>query len=215
MMKYVELAERLTRLQGDRPMLLVGVDAPGSSGKSTFAERLALCCGNAQVVRMDDLQGEGGGQAGPNGWVWGRLEREVIEPLLRGDHARFRVYDWSTRTIGAVEEVVKPSGIIIVDGLYSTRRELRGYYDFRIWVECPFNIKRERALERHARTRTSAEIDSWMTEERAYIARHTPQEHAHLVVSGASELDALGADAQAWRTTTFSPGARQGTSAIR
>ena len=171
-------------------MSLVGIDAPGSSGKSTFASRLASHLGNAQVVRMDDLQGEAGFHAGPGGWVWGRLEEEVIKPLLRGEQARFRVYEWGTRMIGAAEKSIEPSGIVVIDGLYSTRAELRSYYDFRIWVECPFEIKRGRALARHAHTRPVDEIDAWIREERAYIERDQPQARAHLIVSGSRETDA-------------------------
>lgn len=80
--------------------------------------------------------------------------------------------------------MIEPFGVVILEGLYSTRTKLRDHYDFRIWVDCPFDIKRERALARRAHTRSVAEIESWIDSERAYIAAHQPEKFADLIVSG-------------------------------
>lgn len=187
-MSYRSLAARIRDIRSDG-VVLVGIDAPGSSGKSTFAGRLADALGDAQVVCMDDLQGGAGDATStdPNGWGWGRLETDVIQPVLRGERIEYLVYDWDTRSIGSKVRVVEPSGVLILEGLYTTRPELRSYYDFRIWIDCPFDIKRARALSRHARSRTVAEIDSWIVAERAYVDEHRPQAFADLIVSGTQQ----------------------------
>lgn len=51
---FHELASHFQRLPGARP-LLVAVDGPGGSGKSTFARRLSAALGGAPIVPTDDF----------------------------------------------------------------------------------------------------------------------------------------------------------------
>ena len=51
----VELATRVKQVAIGHPRAFVGIDGPGGSGKSTFAERLVAAMGDAYLVRVDDF----------------------------------------------------------------------------------------------------------------------------------------------------------------
>ena len=73
------------------PVRLVAIDGPGGAGKSVFAARLAAALGDAPIVHTDDFAGVDE----PFDW-WPALERDVLEPLGRGEAARFAPRDWTT-----------------------------------------------------------------------------------------------------------------------
>ncbi|MEU9386431.1 hypothetical protein AB0D38_38200, partial [Streptomyces sp. NPDC048279] len=72
------------------PVRLVGVDGHAGSGKTTFAGRLAAALGGAPVLHLDDIASH------EELFAWtGRLLTQVIEPLGRGETARYTPYDCS------------------------------------------------------------------------------------------------------------------------
>ena len=83
---------------------------------------------------------------------WPRLREEVLLPLRSGQVARYHRYDWELDAVAEVRDL-SPGGVVIVEGIYSSRRELADLYDFRVWVECPREIRLARRCA-HARTST-------------------------------------------------------------
>lgn len=78
--------ERIAACEPRRPFVLVGIGGRGGSGKTTLATAIP----GAQVVATDEFwNGEE--------FELTRLAREVLEPLLRGDEARYRAFDWTAR----------------------------------------------------------------------------------------------------------------------
>ena len=117
--------------------VLVGVDGAGGSGKSTYPATLS-----DKIVPMDDFV------TGP--WQWfdfDRVRRDVVEPLLRGEPARYQRLDWND---GQLKEwrVVEPGGVVVIEGVGALDRRLRDAYDQRVWVETPREICVRRGLER-------------------------------------------------------------------
>src|SRR5262249_27432818 len=112
-----------------------------------------------------------------------RLRREVLEPLRRGQTARYRRYDWAADEMAGMSEV-SPHGVVIVEGVYSSRRELAILYDLRIWVECPRELRLSRGLARGGETARKLWEEDWMPSEDRYLEEHRPQERADAVVSG-------------------------------
>jgi uridine kinase len=116
---------------------------------------------------------------------WRRLREQVLKPLRQGRLARYGRYDWTTDEV-TEEREVRPCGVVIVEGVYSSRRELADCYDFRVWVECPRDVRLSRGLARDgdgARTRWE---DDWMPSEDRYIREHRPQDYADAIVNGAA-----------------------------
>lgn len=66
---------------------------------------------------------------------WQRLRRETLEPLRAGRVARYRPFDWRAGA-GLAEQVVEviPTPVIVVDGIYNGRPELRDVVDVSVLV---------------------------------------------------------------------------------
>ena len=79
---------------------------------------------------------------------------------------------------------VSPHGVVIVEGVYSSRRELASLYDLRIWVECPRELRLSRGLARDGETARKLWEEDWMPSEDRYLEEHRPLERADAVVSG-------------------------------
>ena len=76
--------------------------------------------------------------------------------------------------------------IVLVEGVYSTRPELRPLIDIAIFVETPSDERRKRM---HARGHLKSDIKNdwltpWMAAEDWYFANVRPAEHADLVLAG-------------------------------
>lgn len=106
-----DLAARLRALPPScGPVRLIGVDGHAGSGKTTFAGRLAAALGDAPVLHLDDIATH----EELFGWTR-RLLGQVVEPLSRGETARYVPYDWSARAFGPVREL-PPAPVILLEG---------------------------------------------------------------------------------------------------
>ena len=165
-------------------LVLVAIDGHSAAGKSTLAQTLQRRL-EAQVVAGDDfyrvmdeaerfsLDAEAGYRRyfDPE-----RLAAEVLEPLTDRRRARYRAYDWATGTLGDYKEVA-PRGVILVEGVYSARPELRRYYDACLLVETPPQVREARQKQRA--DASEAWLERWEAAERYYLERYR---HADLIV---------------------------------
>ncbi|AYG84107.1 hypothetical protein DWB77_06316 [Streptomyces hundungensis] len=111
------------------PVRLIGVDGHAGSGKSTFAARLAGALGGAPVLHLDDLATH----EEFFGWTR-RLRLQVLDPLERGEAARYDPYDWEERRFGD-PRVLKPAPVVLVEGVGAGRRALRPALALLVWME--------------------------------------------------------------------------------
>ncbi len=168
--------------------LLVGVDGCGGSGKSTLARLLAAALPDACVVEMDDFfrprrsrqtpREEIGGQ-----FDWRRVERQVLAPLSEGRDGRYQRYDWGLDELAGWRDVPN-RGVVLVEGVYSTRHELSGYYDLKIWIEASRETRLARGLARDGAGAHDRWVDEWMPSEDRYVANQVPDRTADVVVIG-------------------------------
>jgi uridine kinase len=156
----------------ERPYL-VGIGGRGGAGKSTLARRFV----GAQVVGTDEFWD--GGE-----FELSRLKREVVDPLLHGEEARFYGFDWDARRRFEDERVVQPEGVVVIEGVCALHRMFRDAYDLRIWVEAPRELRLARGVERDGEGARSTWEELWMPGEERYIERDDPISAAHLIVDG-------------------------------
>lgn len=161
-----------------RKTRIVAIDGHGGSGKSTLAERLSGVLGDTVIVHTDDF-------ARPNvrGWEWGRMSAQVLEPIRNDRPGRYQRYDWD-RDAPAEWHDVPVGGTLVVEGVSSLRDELGVYWDFAIWLECPYEARLRRGVERDGEALRSKWIDVWMPEEDAYFESQRPDRKADLIVDG-------------------------------
>jgi len=77
--------------------------------------------------------------------------------------------------------------MVVIEGVYTLRPELRPLYDVRIWVECPRRLRLARGLARDGEAARARWERDWMPAEDRYVAECCPAAGVDLVVSGAPE----------------------------
>ena len=170
--------------------LLIAVDGLGGAGKSTLAAQFSAALPGSSVVEVDDfyrpMTAEDRARLGPREgyeryFDWARLLEEAIKPLRGRRRARFRRYDWEMNSLGEWREVA-PGGVVIVEGVYSTRAEFRPLFGVTVYVDTP---REQRAARMVARGYDNLDwLDHWMAAEDWYVRHHSPAECADLVVDG-------------------------------
>ena len=206
-----ELAARICRESPAR--LRVAVDGRTGAGKTTFADELAAAIRRAgrSTLRasLDDFKkpwrdarekgydrvtGEGYyrnahdfdaartlllGPAGADGN--GRVVLCAFDPLTGEDH-RTTVVD-------------APAGaVLVVDGVFAFRAEYDDLWDFRIWIEVPAAVSRDRGVTRDTELEGQEEArrlhdTRYRIGEQLYIDEVQPRERADVVVDN-TDFDA-------------------------
>lgn len=171
-----DLASRLRRLPPScGPVRLVGVDGHAGSGKSTFAGQLARALGGAPVLRLDDIASH------DELFEWtGRLLTQVIEPLSRGESARYGLYDWHTRCFGP-PRALPPAPVILIEGVGAGRRALRPHLAALLWMELPYEESWTRGQQRDGEEQREFWA-GWVTAERRHFAEDPSRPFADLLV---------------------------------
>jgi uridine kinase len=178
------------------PAVVIAIDGPSGAGKSALADELALLRDDVTIVEGDDfyrpLNESTRAALTPIEAVdllfdWERLRDEVLAPLLRGEEARYRRYDWTAQRLGEHVATVEARGVVVVEGAYVARPALRGYYDLIVVVEAP----REECIARQvARGEDElAQIERWRAAEDWYFERQDPKRVAALVIDGSGRAE--------------------------
>lgn len=186
--QWVKSIDKISKRQST---LLIGIDGSGGSGKSTLPEKIKENCTNLTVVHMDDFYFPSSQIKNihpaqkPVGadFDWERLLNQVLEPLSQDREGKYQRYDWKTDEL-AEWHIVPVGGIVIIEGVYSTRKELASKYDYKIWVECSREIRLSRGLNRDGEEARGMWEKNWMISEDIYVEDHKPSERAELVVDG-------------------------------
>lgn len=142
-------------MAGRRGPLLVAFDGRSGAGKSTLAARVAGRVGGV-VVEGDDFYAGGtdaewAGRTAADkaaGCIdWRRMRVEALEPLLAGRPAVWRPFDFAAGA-GLVPHTVRrdPAAVVILDGVYSARPELREIVGLAVLVDIPDDAARRRRL---------------------------------------------------------------------
>jgi uridine kinase len=172
----------------ERGFTRIAVDGCGGAGKSTFARKLARWAGDAQIVAMDDFYKPASRREKSldvslvgSLFDWQRLEREVLRPRSSGVAGRYQRYDWASDKLAEWHDLA-PTGLVIVEGVYTARLELAAYYSFIFWVEAPREERLRRGIARNGQASHDRWQNEWMPAEDEYVRTHLPQQRADVVV---------------------------------
>ncbi|PZF85938.1 uridine kinase family protein [Jiangella anatolica] len=178
-MPVVSYEELAARIRGLRSPVLVAVDGPAGSGKTTLAGRLAALLGDAPVVHMDDLYPGWDGLAAAAVAV----APEVLAPLAAGRPARYRRWDWAaSRWAGWVD--VAPAPVVIVEGCGSGSTPGAPYLSLLLWVEAPHDVRQARGFERDG-DGFRPHWSRWARQEDALFAAERTRERADVRIDTA------------------------------
>lgn len=183
------LADLLRRDQG-KSLLLVAIDGHSAAGKSTVARQIRDGFDSVTIVQMDDFYramdpDERAGLSAEDGYFqyydWERVAAQVLEPLSQGKDSRYQKYDWNLNRLDRWVDV-KARGIVVIEGCYSARPELKGYYDIILLVQTSAERRRQRQLDRA--DATLEWLERWDAAEHWYMERFQPIRYADALITG-------------------------------
>lgn len=157
--------------------LLVAIDGWGGSGKTTLARWLVERHGGTTVC-SDDFA-----RPGVPEWEWERFNEQVLSPILKDEPARYQRYDWDEDRLAEWHDM-EPGGLVIAEGVSISRRELGDPWDLRVWVECPYELRLARGIERDGEAMRDMWVTQWIPEEERFVRDQRPHERADYTVLG-------------------------------
>lgn len=159
-----EVAQRI--LGTPSPFVLrVAIDGVDGAGKTIFADELAevLEASERAVIRasVDGFHHPKEvryrlGRGSPEGFYrdsydYGALKKVLLDPLSPGGSGRYRtaVHDVAAeKPVTVLERQAEPGAVLLLDGIFLHRPELRDYWDVSVWLEVPFEVSVPRGAGR-------------------------------------------------------------------
>ena len=193
----LETVARAVLALPSRPTLRVGIDGVDGAGKTMFADELAavLAPSSRPVIRagVDWFHHPRSvryrlGRQSPEGYYrdsydYATLATVLLDPLSPGGSGCFRraVFDVDADlVVDAPEERATPGSILLFDGIFLHRPELRGYWDFSILLRVEWARNHRR---RGPRIEGQTGAPTRYSEGQAiYFAECRPWERASLVI---------------------------------
>jgi uridine kinase len=194
------LAERIVAIARPHPTR-VAIDGVDAAGKTTLADELVapIAALGRSVIRasVDDFHQPRAlryraGRHSARGYFrdsfdHAALEAVLLRPLGPGGsrQIRTRVFDYRTDTVVyAPVETAARDAVILLDGIFLNRPELRAHWDLSVFLEVPFEETIARMVERDGALPGGQDpaTQRWVGGQRIYLAECSPREHASLVI---------------------------------
>jgi uridine kinase len=195
---WPEQIQRIAKLAQIRyqhgELLVIAVDGCGGAGKSTLCQTLAKEIepwARPQILKLDDFYHPlSAGQRIQLQHLQARkayfnvmaFKDNVLKPLNSGLNVSYKPIDWLD---GESDQLVQllPTGVLIVDGVFSFSKPLREMIDISIFVDTPLQLRKQRLLVRPQLD--TGWVNHWQnTESWHHQHEHTPAA-VKFVLSGA------------------------------
>ena len=175
----------------DEEVLMIAIDGRSGSGKTTLAHFLADMY-DANVFHMDDFflreeqrteerMSEIGGNVD-----YERFREEVMIPIWYGDAVTYRPFNCKTMEIDkAMEKIIKPKRINIIEGSYSQHPYFGEPYQLRIFCDIEPESQIENVIARLGDNKDLIEKYKtiWIPKEDAYINEFDIDENSDVYIS--------------------------------
>jgi uridine kinase len=190
--RYDSLLAELQHKPRRSSSFLVAVDGCAGSGKTTFARKLQELDPAVGVIHLDDFylpsaQRPDGAPTIAEEYDIARLVADVLTPLTQNQPAHFQSYDWGEDRL-AEYHTIPAGGMVVIEGVSTLLPQLTPIYDYRIWVECPYDLRLVRGLARDGEQVRDWWVNGWMPAEQRYIQVYSPVKRADLKVDGSVEV---------------------------
>ncbi len=183
-----EAIQRIAEKGAGSKRLLITLDGPCASGKTTLARKLAQVF-QGEVVHTDDFViphalktperlAVPGGNCDAE-----RLAKEVVIPFKRGFPVRYRRYDCMKDDL-LPEENLPDTRVLILEGSYCNLPPIQEYADVRLFLDAPWDVRETRLLARESAMSMQQFYDRWIPLENAYFeAYHLPDDRNVCIIT--------------------------------
>jgi uridine kinase len=198
------LVQRIVHIERPHP-IRVAIDGVDAAGKTTLAEELVtpIQAWGRPVIRasIDGFHHPAHlryqrGTTSPEGYYHDSFNCQaliecLLAPLGLGGSHRYRSAVFDFRTDAAVQapaRVAEAHAVLLFDGVFLLRPELRGYWDFTLFVDAAFAVTLGRAQQRDlalfgdVRAVTQRYQQRYIPGQKLYLEACCPKQHADLVV---------------------------------
>ncbi len=181
---------------------IIGIDGLGGAGKSTISEELLRQYGrefhivvlhiddfiHPKAVRYHDGYAEWKCYYDLQ-WRYDYLLHEIIQPVKRGEyfHKKIERYDKENDTYILKETEIPVGSLVVIEGVFLQREELRGVFDYMIYMDVPEETRLDRVLKRDGYIGNAQEIrnkynNRYFPAEHYYVEKYQPAQHADFVI---------------------------------
>lgn len=165
-----QLLKQIKKLKKSKNRIIIGIDGPAASGKSTLANHLAKDF-NGTVFHMDDYfltddlrttdrLGTPGGNVD-----YERMHKEIFANLS-DSKVKYKKYNCMTKLFE--DKSVEVQNVVIIEGVYSHRPEFKRYYDLSVYLEIDNDEQLSRLTKRNAKL-IDRFINEWLPMEQKYF----------------------------------------------
>lgn len=183
----------------DGPNLIVGIDGVDGSGKTRLADELAALAPSSSPVVRVSIDGfhhlrerrYRRGRSSPEGfWLdscdYDMFRDDVVEPFHRGGGTYLPAgHDVESDALLTSPRLDVPRGsLLLVDGIFLHRPELRDIWDLSIFLDVPFeeSVRRMSARDGLPSDPSAAENARYVGGQQLYLTTCSPAERATILV---------------------------------
>lgn len=196
------VAEQILAVHSDSQITKVAVDGVDGAGKSVFANELTEVLGylDKLVIRssVDSFHNPKAiryrlGSHSPKGFFldsynYDILKEVLLEPLSLGGNLLYRIAAFDCQTDSFVDippKIAKIGSILVFDGIFLHRSEIKAYWDYSIFLDVDFKISVPRGNQRFG---GSPELNDesnkrYVEGQKIYLSECNPKERANIVIN--------------------------------
>ena len=165
--------------------IIIGLEGFGGSGKTTLAEQLQVALGKAYTIHIDDFIVKS--KLAEPAWDTGvfdhdRLAEQVLKPAVAGVPITYQKLLYAADRLS--ESIPVPAiKYVIIEGISCYSFRLAQYYDFKIWIDTPIQVARQRGQDRDGTHGSAKDWATWAQIDITYQQKYHPEQQADFTVT--------------------------------
>ncbi|NLM86473.1 MAG: AAA family ATPase [Clostridiales bacterium] len=180
------LIEKINDLLKTKTPVVIAIDGPCGSGKTTLAKTLSEIYEDSAVVHVDDFflrphQRSAQRLSAPGGNVdRERLADQVLSKLREQKNMQYERYDCQTEMMSTQDLPARK--LCIIEGSYSHHPDIVQHYDLRVYLDIDPEKQVERLKQRVSPDMLQKFIDTWILLEQNYFTEYQIKASSDLVL---------------------------------
>lgn len=183
---FLQLIRTFAALLQERGTLTAAIDGNCASGKTTLSRLLSMRF-DCNIIPMDDFflppsLRTAKRLAEPGGNVhYERFKDEIMQPLQNGSPISYLPFCCSRMDYGS-RVALPPKPFTVIEGSYCMRPELRGLYDYSVFLSCSYEQQINRIRSRNGKEMLKNFMEKWIPMENTYFDAFQVKENCNVII---------------------------------